>query len=56
MSLDRLGEISGLTPSSISRIERGQEPTLEDARALAKALGVTLDFLFPLADQETAVG
>lgn len=51
MSLAELSKLADIEASSVSRIERYQMPTLGDARALARALGVTVDFLWPEDEQ-----
>lgn len=45
LSLRALSERSGVPFNTISRIERGQEPGIFDALALAEAMGVSLEAL-----------
>ena len=48
LSLRRLAERSGVTPSDLSRIERGlTDPRLSVARRIAEALQSTVDELWP---------
>jgi transcriptional regulator with XRE-family HTH domain len=47
LSQQQLSDASGVQLDRIVRIEKGQHPKLDDARNLAEALGVTVDFLFP---------
>jgi transcriptional regulator with XRE-family HTH domain len=42
-----LADASHVQLDRIVRIEKGQHPKLDDARKLAEAFGVTVDFLFP---------
>jgi transcriptional regulator with XRE-family HTH domain len=47
MSVRHLEEVSGVSRGLISKLERNQRPqvSLEVAKQLARALGVTLDYL-----------
>jgi transcriptional regulator with XRE-family HTH domain len=47
LTQQQLSEASGVQLDRIVRIEKGQHPKLDDARKLAAALNVTVDFLFP---------
>jgi transcriptional regulator with XRE-family HTH domain len=47
LTQQQLSEASRVQLDRIVRIEKGQHPKLDDARKLAVALGVTVDFLFP---------
>lgn len=47
LSQERLAELAGVSPSTISLIERGvQSPTVETVGAIAKALDIELYKLF----------
>lgn len=56
MSLARLGELTGIDPSALSRIETGQRKlTVDDILLIAQALGCETDALVPrLADLASA--
>lgn len=46
LTQEKLGEIVGLTAVAISNIENGTcNPTFKNIAAIAKALGISLDFL-----------
>jgi transcriptional regulator with XRE-family HTH domain len=47
-----LAQKTGLKPNTISRIVNGQMPTLRNAQKIARALGTTVDALWPLEDDE----
>jgi plasmid maintenance system antidote protein VapI len=47
-----LAQQTGLQPNTISRIVNGQMPTLRNARKIAKALGTSVDVLWPPDDEE----
>lgn len=50
-TLEQLGEISGVSPSHLGRIERGERfPSARILRRLAKPLGFTEVDLFTIAD------
>jgi transcriptional regulator with XRE-family HTH domain len=44
-SQEQLGEISGLSPRTIQRLERGQPASLESLKALASAFEIDLEQL-----------
>jgi transcriptional regulator with XRE-family HTH domain len=53
-SIRELSEITGISASTISRIERGMlHPTVPVARKLSTAFGITMDELF--SDDPTTV-
>jgi transcriptional regulator with XRE-family HTH domain len=53
LTIEELAELADLTPSKLSRLERGQAPVdLHEARRIAKALRLRLEAVFP--DQEKA--
>ena len=54
LSLRQLSELSGVERGLISKLERGQRPqvSLQVAMRIAKALGVTLDYLAGMYDDE----
>jgi transcriptional regulator with XRE-family HTH domain len=59
MTQERLAELSGVTQSAISAIELGtvKVPGVDTAGKIARALGVTVEELFPVpepASQEKA--
>jgi transcriptional regulator with XRE-family HTH domain len=47
-----LARLSGVSRGTISAIERGDLPRVRTALALAKALGVELDVLLPVKNDE----
>lgn len=48
----QLAEVTGLTRHRLSRIENGRvTPTVYDALKIARALGCTVDELFPLRNE-----
>jgi len=50
LTLSKLGNISGISPSHLTRIERGERfPSARTLRKIAKPLGFTEDELFMLA-------
>ncbi len=54
ISQDRLAELSGLSQSRVSRLERGAAPEDDEAQRLAKALGVAAAVLFPPDSNDVA--
>jgi transcriptional regulator with XRE-family HTH domain len=54
LSLRQLSELSGVERGLISKLERGQRPqvSVPVAMRLAKALGVTLDYLAGMYEEE----
>ena len=55
MKQSELSEISGVSIATISAYEsadgtKGKNPSLENARSLAKALGISLDWLCGMPD------
>jgi transcriptional regulator with XRE-family HTH domain len=53
-TLEELAALAGSTPQTIHKIERGQIAPRDHLRiALAFALGVDVDRLFPIPDRET---
>ena len=50
-SLRRLAELTGLNYQTISRMERGQQIGLHEARQLALSLGVPARTFFPESDE-----
>ncbi|MBR2047098.1 MAG: helix-turn-helix transcriptional regulator [Oscillospiraceae bacterium] len=48
LTLEQLAERSGLPVSTISDIEHGAEPRVLTALLLARALGVTVELLWPI--------
>ena len=54
MSQDAVAAATGIAQARVSRIERGAiEPTAEEAAAIAQALAVPVDLLWPPAPQPT---
>ncbi len=49
-TLRQLGKKTGLSPSSLSRMSRGNGVTLKSMRSVADALGLTLDSLADLIE------
>ena len=47
LSQTDLAELSGLSRETIVRLERGEQPRLDTARAVAAAFGVSIASLFP---------
>jgi transcriptional regulator with XRE-family HTH domain len=45
---EELAELAGVTRQTIGDLESGGSPRLRTAQALSKALGVSVDQLFPL--------
>ncbi|WP_328702729.1 helix-turn-helix transcriptional regulator [Alicyclobacillus suci] len=43
---------TGLPSNTVSRIVNGQTPTLRNAQKIARALGTTVDELWPLEEEE----
>ena len=58
LSLRKLAERVGLTPSLISQIERGQtNPSVASLYAIAQALGLSMDYFFnPRVDADLTTG
>lgn len=54
-SQQALAVTAGLSMRTVQRIEAGQPPARESARAIARVLGMTSDELFDLLDPEGAV-
>lgn len=54
ISQDRLAELSGLSQSRVSRLERGAAPEDDEAQRLAKVLGVAAAVLFPPDSNDVA--
>jgi len=54
LSLRQLSELSGVERELISKIKRGQRPqvSLPVAMRLARALGITLDYLAGMYEEE----
>jgi len=52
-SQERLAAVAGMNRSSLAHIERGRQPTLRSAYAIARALDKRVDELFVL-DKHTA--
>ncbi len=42
LTLQQVGDRAGVHKSQVSRLERGMEPTLETARKVCAALGISL--------------
>jgi len=49
-SLRKLGELAGISPNTVFRIENGQPASKLTLSKLAKALGLELETLLPLAE------
>jgi transcriptional regulator with XRE-family HTH domain len=54
LSLRQLSELSGVERGLISKLERGQRPqvSVHVAMRLARALGITLDYLAGMYEEE----
>ena len=50
-----LARLAGCSQQTISLIERGGLPSVRNALAIARVLGVSLDTLFPVNDEAPAV-
>ncbi len=53
MTQAELASLSGIDPSMISRLERGDDGRLATYRALGRALGIDYRQLLPADNQET---
>jgi transcriptional regulator with XRE-family HTH domain len=51
LSQTGLAERAGLSRDTISRLERGEQPRLDTARAVSLALGVDVATLFPESEE-----
>jgi transcriptional regulator with XRE-family HTH domain len=51
-----LAQQTGLPSNTISKIVNGSTPTLRNAQKIAKALGMTVDDLWPLKEGESDEG
>ena len=51
LSQTGLAERAGLSRDTISRLERGEQPRLDTARAVSHALGVDVATLFPESEE-----
>ncbi|SFV07794.1 helix-turn-helix transcriptional regulator [Alicyclobacillus macrosporangiidus] len=51
-----LAEQTGLPSTTVSRIVNGATPTLRNAQKIARALGVSVDDLWPLEEGESDEG
>jgi putative transcriptional regulator len=52
LSQTDLARLADVSRETVSMIERGSAPTVRTGRALARVLGVGLDELFPLEDEQ----
>jgi transcriptional regulator with XRE-family HTH domain len=51
LSQSELADRAGLSRETVSRLERGERPRLDTARALSHALGVDVAILFPESEE-----
>lgn len=54
MSQERLAELAGVTRQTIANLEGGSVPSYPTAVAIARALKVKPEAVFPVAEQEPA--
>jgi transcriptional regulator with XRE-family HTH domain len=53
LSQTQLAQRAGITRETVSRVENGGEPQRRTARAIADALGLDLEVLFPKKEKES---